>query len=596
MTIARILWWLPALVLGCGPGPAGEELDACPDDADKVDAGICGCGVADDDGDGDGVADCLDGCVDDPGKDAPGACGCGVSDEDSDLDGVANCFDLCADDPEKSHPGVCGCDVADLDSDLDGVADCIDECPDDPLKVAAGACGCGVPDDDADADTILDCFDNCVDASNVDQVDEDGDGFGNACDNCPTLANADQTDEDADGVGDLCWCDPRPLSCEGGLAGTYPCDGVDMYALVTFSDMAREHDGVYELRHGDDVAGGASDIWGWTDPDSGREFAILGMDNGTSYFEITNPYCPRFLGMLHTSTVPSGWHDMRTYDGHAYIVSEADGHGLQVFDLSQLLQHEGEPVDFYAMTRYLGFGSAHNIATNTDTGYAFVVGSDTCDGGLHIIDLADPYDPRFRSCFDEAGYIHDVQCEVYTGPDTEHFGKDICVTSNGSSGSFSIVDVTDHTEPVELSRTYYVDPGYSHQAWFTEDHTYILHSDETDELTQGVPTTTRIFDVSDLDAPVVLDPYVSPLPAIDHNLFVHGELAYQSAYNAGLRILDVSDPATEVVEVGYFDIRPGTDDAGFAGAWGTYPYFDSGTVIVSGIGDGLYVLRPDLAK
>mgnify|MGYP002806982930 CR=1 FL=1 len=92
-----------------------------------------------------------------------------------------------------------------------------------------------------------------------------------------------------------------------------------------------------------------------------------------------------------------------------------------------------------------------------------------------------------------------------------------------------------------------VGSGYSHQAWLTEDHAWLLHSDEMDEVATGIPMTTRIFDLSDLDAPVEMDPYTSHLPSIDHNLFVFNGLAYQSAYNAGLRILDATDPGTELV-------------------------------------------------
>ena len=48
-------------------------------------------GVVDDDSDGDGGADCNDACPDDPNKTEAGVCGCGVSDDDSDKS--ANAFD-----------------------------------------------------------------------------------------------------------------------------------------------------------------------------------------------------------------------------------------------------------------------------------------------------------------------------------------------------------------------------------------------------------------------------------------------------------------------------------------------------------------------
>ena len=71
-----------------------------------------------------------DSCPYDPDKTEPGICGCGVADTDSDGDGVANCNDLCSNDPDKIEPGICGCGVADdIDSDGDSVPDCTDNCP-----------------------------------------------------------------------------------------------------------------------------------------------------------------------------------------------------------------------------------------------------------------------------------------------------------------------------------------------------------------------------------------------------------------------------------------------------------------------------------
>ncbi len=137
------------------------DPDGCPDDAAKEDPGQCGCGVPDDDADGDGFAACNDACPNDPDKLAPGACGCGVTDTDSDSDAEPDCSDGCPNDPDKLAPGVCGCGVPDVDSDSDSTLDCHDGCPNDPDKVAAGACGCGNLETDSDADGTPDCADAC---------------------------------------------------------------------------------------------------------------------------------------------------------------------------------------------------------------------------------------------------------------------------------------------------------------------------------------------------------------------------------------------------------------------------------------------------
>ena len=44
----------------------------------------------------------------------------------------------------------------------------------------------------------------------------------------------------------------------------------------------------------------------------------------------------------------------------------------------------------------------------------------------------------------------------------------------------------------------------------------------------------------------------------------------------------------------YFDVNPETDAAAFDGSWSVYPFFGSGTVLVSSITRGLFVLRPQL--
>ncbi len=94
--------------------------------------------------DPDSGADC---CPDDPLKTAPGQCGCGFADVDQDGEGVADCIDGCQNDSTKTAPGVCGCNIPDVDTDHDGVLDCVDACPKDSTHgTTAGACGCGVPD------------------------------------------------------------------------------------------------------------------------------------------------------------------------------------------------------------------------------------------------------------------------------------------------------------------------------------------------------------------------------------------------------------------------------------------------------------------
>jgi len=77
----------------------------------------------------------------------------------------------------------------------------------------------------------------------------------------------------------------------------------------------------------------------------------------------------------------------------------------------------------------------------------------------------------------------------------------------------------------------------------------------------------------------------------DHNIYVRGNLMYQSNYVSGLRVLDISDPENPV-EVGFFDTVPfGDNGPGFSGSWSNYPFFESGTIVVTSSREGVFLLK-----
>ena len=506
--------------------------------------------------------------VDCPCDPATADCGEGGTDGD----------DACPDDPDKDEPGLCGCGVSDDDGDLDGVADCEDACPDDPEKDEPGLCGCGVSDGDSDGDGAPTCQDNCPDVANPSQDDGDGDDVGDACDNCPTLPNADQADADGDGLGDLCWCDPTPVVCTNGMAAGYPCDNVDLLSYVPMGEFG---------------AGSGNDVWGWADPDSGREFVLSGYDNGLGFVEITNPYCPEILGFLPANGASSTWRDMEVYDHYAYIGSEASGHGIQVFDLERLLTHQGPPATFNPDHLHTGIGSSHTITIDKVGGYLSANGSTGCGGGMYFMDLSNPLQPAFTGCYDDF-YIHDAQCVQYAGPDPDHVGASICLGAAAYDGGFAIVDVSDPTNPTEVSFATYPGAAIPHQGWLTEDHTTFLFGDEFDEL-YGDPTTTYIFDLTDLDDPQLINAFGQATSSVDHQQHVVGDRVYQSNYTAGLRIHDLSNvTAGQLTEIGYFDTWPNDNSRLFVGSWSHYPWFDSGVIPVNTIVSGLFIVKPDL--
>jgi len=366
--------------------------------------------------------------------------------------------------------------------------------------------------------------------------------------------------------------------CTAGEADGFSCWNVDLLAWLPPAVFGQ---------------GIANDIWGWTDRRSGREYALIGLRGGTAFVDISDPRHPVYLGLLPTQTVASSWRDIKTYRDHAFIVSEAGDHGLQIFDLSRLSAVVAPPVVFEPTAHYAGFGNSHNLALNEGAGIAYAAGTRTCGGGLHMVDVTRPLEPRFAGCFADDGYTHDAQCVVYHGPDTEHVNQDICLNSN--EDTVTIVDVTHTDAPRILSRNGYAGSSYTHQGWLTEDHRYFLLDDELDERINGHNIRTYVWDVTDLDAPFVVGFYTGAQRSIDHNIFIVGNHVFQANYRIGMRVLRMGDLSrAELTEVAFFDTFPGADGLGFSGAWGVYPFFSSGVVVVSDINRGLFVLDPDL--
>ena len=516
---------------------------------------------------------------------------------------------------------------------------------------------------------------------------------------------------------------------DGMSAGTYPCDGIDMLSRLSLADLG--------LTFGNDV-------WGWTDPQTGKDYALMGGSEGTTIVDISRPSNPDVVGMLPTHSTAGGdsWRDIKVYQNHMYVGSENTGHGIQVFDLTQVRGVTGAPVTFDETALYDRLSNSHNLHINEATGVLYAVGAtgelpgvstnvltvgsdtynmtgaafgpafpaggltgdivlvddgeaapgggtvnDGCEpfsvpagaialvdrglcpfvtkvanaqaggasavivannspaapinlggadpsitipsgmisqadgnavkaalpasgtvspnpngnpclgGGLHMIDISSPASPEFAGCFAEHGYIHDTQCIIYDGPDGDHRGQEICFNSNATSTSggthaLSIVDVTDKSNPVPLARDLYPNFGYSHQGWLTPDTRYFIHGDELDELNHGIGTTTRVWNVTDLDAPVLENVFENDTTSIDHNIYTEGNASYHSNYTSGLRVYDNRN-LPELTEELFFDVYPENDNAIFNGTWSNYPYFSQrGRIVaVSTMDRGLFILR-----
>ena len=270
-------------------------------------------------------------------------------------------------------------------------------------------------------------------------------------------------------------------------------------------------------------------------------------------------------------------------------------------------------------------------------------GRPTCASDLALFDVSDgnETDPVRLGCIDVPSGgegSHDTACFVYAGPDADYNGagpdrelgtdddvpaSDICLTFQESAGVYAF-DVSAVTRdkivdgPIKMINRWDYDAPYAHQGWFSENHRWIIFGDELDEsgaLGSGdhLNTATYYIDAEDLDAGNENGEAEFPFPpqfngdavkvwtnpntiAIDHNMYVVGNRVYQANYGAGLRVLEYSDESLEAggegafTEVAYFDTYPGPGPAEFYGAWNTYPFFESGNIVLSDFESGLLIL------
>ncbi|KAK4447847.1 hypothetical protein QBC34DRAFT_124957 [Podospora aff. communis PSN243] len=397
--------------------------------------------------------------------------------------------------------------------------------------------------------------------------------------------------------------------CVKGKAGEYACKDVDMYSFLSHEDLGSQ-------------TKAGNDVWGWTSW-NGREFGIVGQTDGVGFVEVLRDGTLEYLGRLDTQTTATSWRDIKVIGHHAYIGAESEDHGLQIFDLNKLLDVKpwwnpwfwkpkvfSKEKDLTAL--FTGFGASHNIVAHEETKMIYAVGgrsganarNTTCAGGMFAVDVSNPAKPVSPGCIPQDGYVHDAQCVIYKGPHKKYRNREVCFNYN--EDTLSIMDVTDKKNPLVISRTPYLGNAYTHQGWLIDDDmTYLLLDDEKDEQSRvghasNGHTTTYIFNVANLEAPVNTGFYQSPVKAIDHNQYVIKGLTYQANYASGLRIVDVSgvklDPTGgNFKETGFFDCHPEDDSVNgvteFLGTWSVYPYFKSNFILLNSIERGIYSLK-----
>lgn len=322
-----------------------------------------------------------------------------------------------------------------------------------------------------------------------------------------------------------------------------------------------------------------NDIWGYTDA-NGREYALVGTRNGLSIVDLNDPTQPTEVAFAPGD--PSVWRDVKVWGDYAYVTCDQGDDGLMVVDLSNL----PNSISYSLFRPELTLTSAtdtleraHNIWID-ENGVAYISGANVGNRGVLMFDVATtPGTPLYLGAVD-AEYAHDC------------FARgDTLYTADIYGGYFSVYDVTNKATPVFLGAQ--TTPSlFAHNLWLSDDSKTLFTTDEKPDAFVGA------YDVSDPSNIQELDRFRPDSTlgqgVIPHNVHVWDDYLIISYYTDGCIIVDASRPHN-LIEVGNFDTYlPAT--TGFNGAWGAYPYFPSGLVAISDIGNGLYILQPNYQR
>ncbi len=361
---------------------------------------------------------------------------------------------------------------------------------------------------------------------------------------------------------------------------------VALLAFFAFSQFLPAQTNLIQLAHWDDntlpeaspnsLKLQYSGCWGMAV--NGREYAILGGAAHILIFDVTDP-TNTFLRNKFDAAEITIWREFKSYQNRLYAVSDGTSEGMMIFDFSAAPDTIRRT---YWSTEFIQ--RAHTITLDTTSGHIYLNGG-SAGSGIILLDVTqNPDQPQLIANIPqlEGGYIHD-----------SYVRNDTLYASSGYNGLFVYDFKTDPQNPITLSSI--STGGYNHNSWLTTDGKYSYY---TEEIPRGRPV--QIVDLQNLtvngEMELIGNGFLDNLvpggtEAIPHNVYIKDNLLYNSQYEDGLLIYDISNPLNPVLTY-TFDTHPeNTIYNGYYGNWGNYPWLPSGNIIAGDMQNGLFVLK-----
>jgi hypothetical protein len=167
------------------------------------------------------------------------------------------------------------------------------------------------------------------------------------------------------------------------------------------------------------------------------------------------------------------------------------------------------------------------------------------DSGLRVIDVSNPASPVELGFVDTPGSAYDVEVV-----------GDFAYVADYRDGGLRVIDVSNPASPVEVG--FLEKPGFALDVEVVGDLAYVGFSSSINS-DRGL----WVIDISSPASPMEVG--FLDTSGIPYGLAVVGTLAYVVGGPSGVRVIDVSNPASPVVELGAFDTPDHASDVAVVG-------------------------------